>query len=112
MGVDSPGSLFAFDPGTHLGPYSYNVVDISTDGRPLLNRFSGYVLVDTSGVPVWAFDPDGVRPSFDAVRLAADGRSYLAWDSFRESGPNIVQWRIGDRLVRKELPPYTPNGGR
>jgi hypothetical protein len=98
---------FTFKPSARSGPGSYDVIDVAPGGREILlwKYPREYLLVDPAGSLTWAFRPDdGVLPSRDNVRLARDGKAYLAWDSHREQGRDVVQWRINDQLVRRELP--------
>jgi hypothetical protein len=98
---------FTFKPSDRSGQDSYDVIDVAPGGREILlfKYPREYLLVDPTGSLIWAFRPDdGVLPSRERVRLARDGKAYLAWDFYREQGRNVVQWRINDQLVRKELP--------
>jgi hypothetical protein len=98
---------FTFTPSARFGLGSYDLVDVAPGGREILLRKypREYLLLDPAGSLIWAFRPDdGVLPFPDNVRLARDGKTYLAWDGNREHGRNVVQWRINDQLVRKELP--------
>jgi hypothetical protein len=108
--VEKLEAEFAFDPRARLGEGSYRVSDVAPGGQEiLLERFPReYLLVQTTGSLVWAFKPDeGVLSSVESIRLSRDGQRYLAWDSYREEGAYVVQWRVNDRLVRKELPRHS-----
>lgn len=101
---------FSFAPSARLGVDAYDLIDVGRSGREiLLQRDRGeYLLVDTLGSLIRTLRTDeGIRPSGDDIRFSHDGSAYLAWDDDEEQGPAIVQWRIADRLVRKELPKHS-----
>jgi hypothetical protein len=111
--VERLEARFAFDPRVRLGEGSYHVTDVAPGGREiLLEKYPReYLLVDPAGSLLWTFRPDeGVLPSGDNIRLSRDGKAYLAWDSHREQGKHVVQWRVNKRLVRKELPQHSTVG--
>ncbi len=91
------------------------MTDVAPGGREILleNYPREYLLVESTGSLLWTFRPDeGVLPSGDRIRLSRDGKTYLAWDSHREQGTYVVQWRVNERLVRKELPQLPPSALR
>jgi hypothetical protein len=101
---------FSFAPSARLGVDVYDLIDVGRSGREiLLQRDRGeYLLVDTLGSLIRTLKTDeGIRPSGYDIRFSHDGSAYLAWNDDEEHGPPIVQWRIADRLVRKELPQYS-----
>jgi hypothetical protein len=111
--VERLEARFAFDPRVRLGEGSYRVTDVAPGGREiLLEKYPReYLLVDSTGSLLWALRPDeGVLPSGDNIRLSRDGKAYLAWESHREQGTYVVQWRVNERLVRKELPQHSTVG--
>ena len=111
--VERLEARFAFDPRVGFGEGSYYVTDVAPGGREiLLQKYPReYLLVDPTGSLLRTFTPDaGVLPSAESIRLSRDGRTYLAWDSHREQGAYVVQWRVNERLVRKELPQYSTVG--
>ena len=104
---------FAFSPSARLGADTYDVIDVAPGGQEILLQKSlgEYLLVDPTGSLIWTFRPDdGVLSSVESIRLSRDRHRYLAWDSYREQGAHVVQWRVNDRLVRKELPPDSTVG--
>jgi hypothetical protein len=101
---------FSFAPSARLGLDTYHLIDLSHSGREiLLQRDPGeYLLVDTLGSLIRTLRADeGVRPFGADIRFSHDGWAYLAWDDHQEEGPAIVQWRLADRVVRKELPKHS-----
>jgi hypothetical protein len=101
---------FSFAPGARLGLGTYYLIDVSRSGREtLLQRDSGeYLLVDTLGSLIRTLRMDeGILPFGADVRFSHDGNAYLTWDDHQEQGPAIVQWRLADRVVRKELPKHS-----
>ena len=104
---------FAFDPHARLGEGSYDVTDVAPGGHEILLRKypREYLFVDSTGSLLRTFTPDAdVLPSVESIRLSRDGKAYLAWDSHREQGAYVVQWRVSERLVRKELPQHSTVG--
>jgi hypothetical protein len=101
---------FSFDPSARLGLDTYHLIDVGRSGREiLLQRATGeYLLVDALGSLIRTLRMDeGIKPSVTDVRFSHDGNAYLAWDDHQEQGPAIVQWRLADRVVRKELPKHS-----
>jgi len=107
--VGASQAEFSFAPTARLGLDTYSLIDVGRDGREiLLQRNPGaYLLVDTSGSLIRTLRTDkGILPSAENIRFSHDGNGYVAWDH-QEGGPGIVQWRIVDRVVRKELPMHS-----
>jgi hypothetical protein len=101
---------FSFTPTGRLGLGPHFLIDVGRSGREiLLQRVRGeYLLVDMSGSLIRTLRPDeGILPFGANIRFSHDGDSYLAWDNYREQGPSIVQWRVADRIVRKDLPEHS-----
>jgi hypothetical protein len=101
---------FTFDPSVRFGEGSYRVTDVAPGGREiLLEKYPReYLLVDSTGPLLWTFRPDpGVLPHVDGIRLSREARAYVAWDSRLEQGTDVLQWRVNERFVRKELPPHS-----
>lgn len=101
---------FSFAPGTHLGRGPHYLIDVGRDGHEvLLQRDRGeYLLVDTSGSLIRTLRPgEGIRPFGENIRFAPRGDGYLTWDNQWEPLGSIVQWRIADRVVRKESPEHS-----
>lgn len=101
---------FSFEPIARLGVDTYDLIDVARSGREiLLQRDPGeYLLVDRLGALMRTLRTDeGLRPTGTNIRFSEDGLAYLAWDNTQERGPALVQWRIADRVVRKELPPHS-----
>ena len=106
--VGEPRPQFSFSPGTRLGVDTYQLVDVDRSAQQiLLQRSSGeYLLVDAFGSLIRTFRPDdGILPRANNVRFSLDGNAYLAWDDSQE--PSIVQWRIDDATIRKDLPKHS-----
>ena len=107
--VGASQAEFSFAPSARLGLVTYSLIDVGRDGREiLLQRDPGeYLLVDTSGSLIRTLRTDkGILPSAENIRFSQDGNAYVAWDH-QDGGPGIVQWRIVDRVVRKELPMHS-----
>jgi hypothetical protein len=105
--VEQLTTAIVFAPAQRLGVDEYHLIDVVAGGRSvLLEKWrGGYLLVDASGALIRNFPLDeGVQPLQGSVRLSERG-DYVAWDGYRESGRNAVQWRTNGQLVRKELPP-------
>ena len=101
---------FSFAPIARLGVDTYHLIGVGRSGREiLLQQVSGeYLLVDTLGELIRTLRTDeGIRPFGTDIRFSHDGLAYLAWDDDEEQGPAIVQWRIADRVVRKEFPKHS-----
>jgi hypothetical protein len=103
---------FSFAPSARLGADTYHLIDVGRSGREiLLQRDREYLLVDTLGSLIRTLRTDeGIRPFGADIRFSHDGSAYLAWNDDEEQGPAVVQWRIGDRLVRKALPKHSTVG--
>jgi len=101
-------SEFSFAPRARLGLGPHHLIDVGRNGRDvLLQRDRGeYLLVDRSGLPIRTLrTDDGIQPFGADIRFAPGGDAYLGWDNYSDERPrSIVQWRIADRIVRKDLP--------